>query len=272
MAAANKKTAVKKAPSQSAAKAAPAQKAAPAARKAPAAKAAAPAATATPAPVKKAGFQAGLESVWELRLAETAAALTKRGYEVSIAADSKAAGELVLRKILPESKARSVAFGGSMTVMGTGLYDALKKTKSLEVFDTNDMSNGPAAMIEMRRKALNCDFYLCSVNALTRTGVAILLDGIGNRGASVQFGPLKVVLLVGRNKICDDVESGIERIRTIAAPANTIRLGKKTPCTKTGYCMDCSSPDRICSAWTLLERSAPKGRIHVVLINEEIGF
>ncbi len=271
MTAVGKKTAVKKAPSPSTAKNAPAQKA-PAAKKAPAGKAAAPAATAAPAPVKKAGFQAGLESVWELRLAETAAALTKRGYEVSIAADAKTAGELVLRKILPESKAHSVAFGGSMTVMGTGLYDALKKTKGLEVFDTNDMSNGPAAMIEMRRKALNCDFYLCSVNALTRTGVAILLDGIGNRGASVQFGPLKVVLLVGRNKICDDVESGIERIRTIAAPANTIRLGKKTPCTKTGYCMDCSSPDRICSAWTILERSAPKGRIHVVLINEEIGF
>ena len=262
--AAEKKAAEKKAPAKKTAKAAPAKKTAPAAKT--------PAANAAPAPVKKVGFQTALESVWKLRLAETAAALEKRGYEVSIAADAEAAHALVLNKILPESKARSVAFGGSMTVMGTGLYDALKKAKGLEVFDTNDMSNGPAAMIEMRRKALTCEFYLCSVNALTRTGVAILLDGIGNRGASVQFGPLKVVLLVGRNKICDDVESGIERVRTFAAPANTIRLGKKTPCTKTGYCMDCSSPDRICSAWTLLERSSPKGRIHVVLINEEIGF
>ncbi len=252
------------APKKPAAKAAPAKKSpavkAASAKKAPAAK------------VAPAEFQAGLEHVWKLRLAEVAATLEKHGFETSVVDNAAAASELVMKTLLPQSKARSVSFGGSMTVMGTGLYDTLKKAKGLDVLDTNDTSNGLAAMIEMRRKALTCDFYLTSVNALSRDGVLMILDGIGNRGASVQFGPLKVVLLVGRNKICDDVESGIERVKSYAAPANAARLSKKTPCTKTGYCMDCASPERICSVWTLVERCAPKGRIHVVLINEEIGF
>ena len=247
----------------------------PATQKVPAKAPASPKATGkTPAPMIKtaSAFQTPVEKVWALRLGETAAALEQRGYETSIVPNAQAAAELVFTNLLPASGARSVGFGGSMTVVGSGLYDALKVTKNLDVLDTNDTSKGVAAMIEMRRKALTCDFYLSSANALTREGVIMVLDGIGNRGASIQFGPLKVVLLIGRNKICDDIESGFARVKAYAAPANSIRLDRKNPCAKTGYCMDCSSPERICSVWTILERCFPQGRIHVVLINEDIGF
>ena len=121
-------------------------------------------------------------------------------------------------------------------------------------------------------RALLCDLFICSANALTRDGELILVDAFGNRTAAVQFGPRKVVLLVGRNKICATLEEGLDRIKGLAAPANVQRLGKKTPCAKTGYCMDCNSPDRICSVWTVVKRCLPKERIHVVLINENAGY
>lgn len=269
-----------------AAKAAPkavaAKKAASAAPKGPAAKTAkAPAmkASAKPLAPKVPAVKAGvsplmlpLEEVMRIRLEHVAAKLQERGFGASIVGTVAEAGELVMKELLPASKARVVSFGGSMTVLAAGLLDSLKAVKKLEVMDTFDRTISPEAMIELRRQALLSDLYLCSVNALTTDGVLMLLDGIGNRTASVQFGPKKVVLLVGRNKICRDIEDGVARIKQVAAPANCVRLNKKTPCVKTGYCMDCKSPDRICSAWSIMTRSHPKERIHVVLINEDMGF
>ncbi len=269
----------KKSPATKPAKAVPAPKTAGAQKTA--AKTAKNSAPAKPAPAKApaataaqpvAGVQAPAEKLWEMHLATTATALAKRGFEASVVGSAKEAVDLVLQNLLPQSKAKTVAFGGSMTIVGSGLFEAMKKAGGVAVMDTYDTSKGPEAMIEMRRKAMACDFYLTSANALTRGGEILFVDGFGNRPASVQFGPLKVVLLIGRNKLVDDVETGIRRIKNFAAPANALRLNKKTPCTKTGFCMDCDSPDRICSTWTILSRSLPKGRIHVVLINEEIGF
>ncbi len=213
-----------------------------------------------------------LEDVLHIHLEHVAGQLKERGFDVSIVGSTAQAGELVMQELLPASKAKVVSFGGSMTVLEAGLLDSLKAVKNLNVLDTFDRTISPDAMIELRRQALLSDLYLCSVNALTADGVLLLLDGIGNRTASVQFGPKKVVLLVGRNKICRSIEDGFARIKQVAAPANCIRLQKKTPCTKTGYCMDCKSPDRICSTWTMMTRCHPQGRIHVVLINEDIGF
>jgi hypothetical protein len=159
-----------------------------------------------------------------------------------------------------------------MTVREAGLVEALKARPELEILDTFDMSIGMPAMLELRRRALLCDLFLCSANALTRDGQLVLVDGIGNRTAAVQYGPRKVILLVGRNKICTTLEAAFDRIKGMAAPANGIRLNRKTPCVKTGYCMDCNSPDRMCSAWAILQRCFPVGRIHVVLIDEEAGF
>jgi len=94
----------------------------------------------------------------------------------------------------------------------------------------------------------------------------------GNRIAAITFGPKNVVILVGRNKIVPDVKEAMFRIKNYAAPINAMRLDKKTPCVKTSCCEDCKSPDRICNTWTITEKSFPRGRVKVVLINEDMGF
>ncbi len=217
-------------------------------------------------------FVAGRESAWDCILQKTAAHLSRRGFGVSIASSLKDAADAVMGSLLPESGAKQVAFGGSMTVREAGLLEALKAREDLSVMDTFDASIGQPAMLELRRQALLCDLFLCSANALTREGELVLVDFFGNRTAAVQFGPRKVILLVGRNKICVNMEEAVSRIKGMASPANCMRLGKKTPCVKTGYCMDCNSPDRICTYWTVVQRSVPAGRIHVLLIDEECGF
>ena len=217
-------------------------------------------------------FTAPLEGAWDVILQGVGRNLKKRGFAVTVAATLKDASELVMSRLLPESQARTVSFGGSMTVREAGLLEALKARPELEVMDTFDTGIGLPAMLELRRQALLCDLFICSANAMTRDGVVLLLDGIGNRTAAVQFGPRKVILLVGRNKIRASREAAVERVKTVSAPANCVRLSKKTPCVKTGTCMDCGSPDRICSVWTIVERCSPKGRIHVVLVNEDWGY
>jgi hypothetical protein len=98
------------------------------------------------------------------------------------------------------------------------------------------------------------------------------LDMIGNRVAGLTFGPKNVVVIVGRNKIVHSLEDAFLRVKEYAAPVNTMRLDKKTPCVKTGRCEDCKSPDRICNTWTITEKSFPKGRVKVVLVNADMGF
>lgn len=217
-------------------------------------------------------FTAPHEQAWSLILQHVGKNLMKRGFAASIAATLKDAAAHVMNDLLPACKPKTVSFGGSMTVREAGLLETLKARPELEVMDTFDMSIGQPAMFELRRQALLCDLFLCSVNAMTRGGEMLLVDGQGNRTAAVQYGPRKVILLVGRNKIFAGMEAAVEHIKGVAAPANCMRLGKKTPCAKAGYCMDCNSPDRICSVWTTLQRGFPKERIHVVLINEEAGF
>jgi hypothetical protein len=116
------------------------------------------------------------------------------------------------------------------------------------------------------------DLYLTGTNAVTEDGQLVNLDMIGNRVAAITFGPRKVVVVVGRNKVVPDLETAMYRIKDYAAPANTMRLDMKTPCVKTSVCADCSSPARICNYWTITEKSFPKHRIAVILINEDLGL
>jgi hypothetical protein len=130
----------------------------------------------------------------------------------------------------------------------------------------------PDEMIELRRKSLLVDLFITGTNALTETGKLVNLDMIGNRVAAIAFGPKSVVILAGRNKIVPDIEEATFRVKNYAAPVNAMRLDKKTPCAETSFCHDCKSPDRICNSWTIVEKSFPKGRIKVILINEDLGF
>ena len=130
----------------------------------------------------------------------------------------------------------------------------------------------PSDIKEVFRKSFFADAYLTSSNAVTEKGELYNVDGNGNRVAAMLYGPDQVIVVVGINKIVKDVEQAILRVKEIAAPANNKRLNKPNPCTKIGYCADCNSPDRICNEYTLIKRQGVKGRIHVIIVNKELGY
>ena len=213
-----------------------------------------------------------LEQYWNLRLENARKHLVRNRFAATVVPSLADAADLVMTALLPASGAQSVAFGGSMTVVASGLVDRLKATSGLAVLDTYDVSIPPAERIERRRQALLTDLFITSTNALTTDGRLVNLDGTGNRVAALAFGPKNVIVLTGRNKLCDGIHEAFKRVRQIAAPANTIRLSRKTPCVATGICADCQSPDRICNTWTITAKSCPDERVHVILINEDLGY
>jgi LUD domain len=209
---------------------------------------------------------------WQLRLGNLKETLESNNFEVFIAQNAREAGRQVMDKILPKLAPKSISWGGSMTFVATELYDMLKAYPNAEILDTFDKSLSPEENLERRRQSLLVDLFVTGTNAVTRSGELVNLDMIGNRVAGITFGPRNVVVMVGRNKVVEDLEAAIDRIKDYAAPANAMRLNKKTPCAKTSVCEECKSPERICNSWTITQKSFPKGRIKVVLINENLGL
>jgi L-lactate utilization protein LutB len=218
-------------------------------------------------------MQKPIDNYWKLRLADLKAALESNNFEVYLADDRQAACNIVLEDIIPKLKAKSISWGGSMTFLAAnGLYDHLKDNKEFEVLDTFDKSGSSEKMLERRRQALLVDLFITGTNAITETGQLVNLDMIGNRICALTFGPKWVILLISRNKLVANLEEAMYRVKNYVAPANSMRLDKKTPCVKTSFCEECKSPDRICNTWTITEKSFPKGRVKVVLINEDLGL
>jgi L-lactate utilization protein LutB len=213
-----------------------------------------------------------IEHYWQTRLADLKDVLEANNFEVHRAESLAEAKRLVLEEILPKIGAKSVSWGGSMTFIASGLYEAVKALPGLEVLDPYDKSLSPEESLDCRRRSLLTDLFFAGTNAVTETGKLVNLDMIGNRVGAITFGPKNVVLLVGRNKVVPDLEDAMFRIKNYAAPVNAMRLDKKTPCVKTSYCEECKSPDRICNTWTITEKSFPKGRVKIILINEDLGL
>lgn len=213
-----------------------------------------------------------IENYWKGRLVGVKDALERNNFEAFLADDAAKAKEIVQKEILLKTGAKSVSWGGSLTFTSTGLYDAMKNHPDLEVLDVFDKGLSDEQKVELRRRALLVDLFITGTNAVTETGKLVNLDMYGNRIAAITFGPKHVVILVGRNKIVPDVDEAMFRIKNYAAPVNAMRLDKKTPCVKSSYCEECKSSDRICNTWTITEKSFPKGRIKVILINEDMGF
>ncbi|WP_028572053.1 lactate utilization protein [Desulfonatronum lacustre] len=213
-----------------------------------------------------------LTQFWNKRLHKAQEGLESNNFETYLVENLVQARETVLNVILPAVNPEVIAWGGSVTFSDSGIMDALKQRKGLKVLDTSDPSLNKGQKQELRRQALLCDLYFTGTNALTESGQLINLDMYGNRVGALVFGPRHVVVLVGRNKLCVDVEEAMLRVKGFVAPANAARLKMKTPCVKTGFCEDCKSPERICNTWTITEKSFPKGRIKVVLVNEDLGL
>jgi L-lactate utilization protein LutB len=209
---------------------------------------------------------------WNFRLEAVKAALEKNNFEVHIAADREAAHALVAETLLPAIAPASISWGGSKTFMETGLYERLKTFAEMTVLDTYDPALTNDEKLERRRQSLLVDLFITGVNAITASGHLVNLDMIGNRIAALTFGPRHVIVLAGRNKLVADLEGAWERIKAYAAPVNSMRLDMKTPCASTGFCQDCKSPQRICNTWTITEKSFPRGRVRIVLINDDLGF
>ena len=213
-----------------------------------------------------------IDNYWKLRLADLKAALESNNFDVYLAENKQEACKTVLEDIMPKLNARTLSWGGSMTFIASGLYHQLKANPDLEVLDTFDKKIPADEMIERRRQALLVDLFITGTNAITETGQLVNLDMIGNRICALTFGPKWVIILVGRNKIVADLDEAMFRIKNYVAPVNSMRLDKKTPCVKTSYCQECKSPDRICNTWTITEKSFPKERVKIVLINEDLGL
>lgn len=208
----------------------------------------------------------------KLRCEEVKENLEQNNFDVYFVENRAEAANLVLEKLIPQSGAKSVSYGGSTTMKETGLLESLQQVEGIDLLrpDERDISN--EEKLERRRQGLLVDLYITGTNAVTEDGWLVNLDMIGNRVGAITFGPKQVIILVGRNKIVDGLEAAMFRIKDYAAPVNAMRLDCKTPCVKTGHCEDCKSPGRICNSWTITEKSFPKGRIKVILINEDMGF
>lgn len=217
-------------------------------------------------------MEAPTQKYWELRLQSCKDALEKNNFEAFIAQSPAEAGQIVIDQILPEIDVKSVSYGDSLTLFDTGVLEFFRKNSKITLIDTFDKKASREEIIERRRKALLCDLFFSGTNAVVEFGALVNLDMTGNRVGGMVFGPQWVVIMVGRNKIVSDLEQAMDRIKNLAAPANAIRHDQKTPCVKTSYCMDCNSPARICNIWTIHEKSYPKGRIKVILINQDLGL
>ena len=167
--------------------------------------------------------------------------------------------------LIPEGS--SVTMGGAMSAHEIGLVKALK-SGSYNFIDRDAYADRRAAMLA----AYDADVFLSSVNAMTEDGELVNIDGNANRVSAIAQGPKKVVFIVGMNKVCSDLDGAMKRARNVAAPINAQRFGLSTPCAKTGACMNCKSPDTICCQFLITRYSKHKDRIHVILVNDNIGF
>ena len=195
--------------------------------------------------------------------------LERRRMEGSYAASAEQARREILAMI-PE--AASVYRGGSMSTVNLDLWDHVARLPGVKLINPYEPGITKEQGYQRRRQGLAADIMIASTNAITLDGRLVNLDGTGNRVAAMIFGPGKVILAVGMNKVVADLEAARERIRRYAAPVNARRVGVNTPCAQTGLCSDCGSPQRICNAWSIIEGQAVPGRIHVKLIGEELGY
>jgi hypothetical protein len=197
------------------------------------------------------------------------AQLDKRGMEGSYAVSAAQAREEIIAMI---PRGATVYRCGSMSAVSMDLWQGIAKIPGVEIIDPFKPGLSFEDSLEPRRKGLMADVMITSTNAITLDGKLINLDGLGNRVAAMIFGPQKVILVVGMNKVVPDLESAIARVKHYSAPVNAVRMNVKTPCAESGICSDCKTPARFCNIWSIIEGQRIKGRIHVKLVGENLGY
>ncbi|MEG2237086.1 MAG: lactate utilization protein [Akkermansia sp.] len=207
----------------------------------------------------------------EMSLAKCAKHLENYGFRTIIVSTNRDAAD-VIRQLVVEWAPMSVSYGDSMTLRATGVLEELKANPKITFYDGFDPALTREAKMENRRQGMLTDLFLTGVNAVSMRGTLHWVDMVGNRVAPIAFGPKRVILLVGKNKLTPTPELAMARIKQIA-PLNAKRHeGFKTPCVYTGQCGDCNSPDRLCNIFVTMARCFPKGRITVILTEESGGL
>jgi L-lactate utilization protein LutB len=214
-----------------------------------------------------------METAYELRNSKLGPrvvnALKKRYFDAWYFDDPVEASGMVV-SLVP--KEHMVSWGGSMTVVGLGIQERLEK-EGYNLIDRDKAPLESEERMELMRKALLCDTFLCSSNAISEDGQLVNIDNYGNRVAAMIFGPKQVIVVAGINKVVKTVEDALVRARTIAAPVNIQRFPSiATPCNKTGSCADCVTQDTVCNYFVTIRLCKPAGRIKVILVGKKLGL
>lgn len=204
----------------------------------------------------------------EMKINRTIEALKKNNMNGYYAKNRDEVIELIKDIVKEGSK---VAVGGSETLSELGILEHLRSGR-YDFLDRYKEGLTREEVTNIFKQSFLADAYLSSCNAITENGELYNVDGNGNRVAAILYGPDKVIVICGINKIVKDVDEAIKRNREISAPMNAKRLNKKTPCTKVGYCMNCNSPERICNEYTLIKKQRSSERMHVIFLNENLGY
>jgi L-lactate utilization protein LutB len=195
--------------------------------------------------------------------------LAKNGFSTLYCATPKEAFDYIIREA---DDATTVGFGGSMSIVALEVEVRLREMGK-EILNHGSPAFSRDEKMEIMRRQLTCDLFLSGTNALTLTGELINIDATGNRVAAMFFGPRKVIVVAGRNKLVDGtVHDAIIRVKNWATPPNSKRLNFKTPCASTGFCSDCNSPDRLCRVTTIIDRKPRFTDVRVLVVNADLGF
>ena len=195
--------------------------------------------------------------------------LVKNGFGAVYCASPQEAFDCIIREA---ADAASVGFGGSMSIAGLEVETRLREM-GREILNHGDPALSRDEKMVVMRRQLICDLFLSGTNALTLSGELVNIDATGNRVAAMFFGPRKVIVVAGRNKLVDGtVHDAILRVKNWATPPNSRRLNFKTPCAGTGFCSDCNSPDRLCRVTTIIDRKPRFTDLRVLVVNADLGF
>lgn len=213
-------------------------------------------------------MESALKAYHRTRIARAAENFGRRAFATHLFETASEAADFFFSSISPSD---SVGHGGSETLRQLGILARLRGG-GYTFLDRHAFGHTYDEQLEIRRKNLSTDAFVASSNAASMDGALVNIDGDGNRVSALGFGPRRVFLFIGRNKLTHDLESAIHRARNVASVALATQLGKNTPCVKTGVCQDCASPERICNNLSIIERCNPPGRITLLFINEDFGL
>lgn len=203
-----------------------------------------------------------------LEVQNTVESLKRNGFDVKVFESKEKAREWLVSQVKERER---VGIGGSLTIRQIGVVEALKE-KGITLYDHWEEGLSPEEVLDTRKKQIVSDVFITSSNAITQTGEIVNREGVGNRINAMTFGPGRVYIVVGKNKIVKDVNAGIERIKKISAPLRSKNLNTNNPCVEKGECIDCSSPTRICRITHIIHRCPVNTNITIIIVLDELGF